>query len=117
MKIVADTNIPFVTQLFSQIGEVVTVAGRDIRAEHVRDAEILLVRSATRVDANLLAGSAVRFVGTATIGVDHIDLEYLQRQQIGFSSAPGCNAISAAEYVISALLVLAQHQQAPVCLT
>lgn len=111
MKIIADCNIPYVTQAFSAIGEVLTVPGREIKPEHVRDADILIVRSVTRVDETLLSNSAVRFVGTATIGVDHIDLDYLSRHNIGFASAPGSNAISAAEYVVSALLVLAHTHQ------
>lgn len=111
MKIIADTNIPYVTQAFSAIGEIITIPGREINANHVRDADILLVRSVTRVNEALLSGSAVKFVGTATIGVDHIDLDYIKRNNIGFSSAPGCNAISAAEYVIGALLELARLNQ------
>jgi erythronate-4-phosphate dehydrogenase len=71
------------------------------------------VRSVTAVNETLLAGSAVRFVGTATIGVDHVDLNYLQQHHIAFASAPGCNAIAAAEYVISALLVIAERQGFP----
>ncbi|MHC4603656.1 MAG: 4-phosphoerythronate dehydrogenase [Planctomycetota bacterium] len=108
MKIVADENIPFVAECFSSIGEVEVVSGREITPGVVADADILLVRSITRVGTDLLAGSAVRFVGTATIGFDHIDTEYLSRNNISFASAPGSNANSAAEYVIAALLNVAQ---------
>jgi erythronate-4-phosphate dehydrogenase len=103
MKIIADANIPFVKDCFSSIGEVEVFDDREIRPDVVVDADCLLVRSTTRVDSNLLAGSRVRFVGTATIGFDHIDIEYLVRNNIGFASAPGSNANSAAEYVVAGL--------------
>ncbi|MHC4637417.1 MAG: 4-phosphoerythronate dehydrogenase PdxB [Planctomycetota bacterium] len=108
MKIIADMNIPFVSECFSSIGDVSTVAGREMTAEVVRDADILLVRSVTKVDCDLLKGSKVRFVGTATIGFDHIDNDYLREHKIGFASAPGSNANSVAEYIIAALLKIAQ---------
>ena len=104
MKIVADANIPFVVECFSSIGEVEIVSGREMTPSTVADADVLLVRSITPVNNKLLAGSKVRFVGTATIGFDHVDTEYLARRNIGFASAPGSNANSAAEYIIAALL-------------
>jgi erythronate-4-phosphate dehydrogenase len=104
MKIVADANIPFVRECFSSVGEVEILSGRDITPQVVAKADALLVRSITRVNEGLLAGSAVRFVGTATIGFDHVDLGYLERNHIGFASAPGSNANSAAEYILAALL-------------
>ena len=106
MKIVADENIPCVREAFSTLGEVITVQGRSLSAAEVRDADVLLVRSVTRVGAGLLAGSRVRFVASATIGFDHIDLDYLAGHDIGFARAPGSNATSAAEYVLSCILVL-----------
>ena len=108
MKIIADENIPFVSECFSSIGEVEVIGGREITPGVVADADALLVRSVTRVGADLLTGSSVRFVGTATIGFDHIDIEYLSQNNIGFASAPGSNANSAAEYVIAALLNVGQ---------
>ncbi len=104
MKIIADANIPFVAECFSSIGEVITIGGREITQSVVADADVLLVRSITQVNADLLAGSKVRFVATATIGFDHVDIDFLQRNNIGFTSAPGSNANSAAEYVIAGLL-------------
>ncbi len=104
MKIIADANIPFVAECFSSIGEVKIVGGREITPGIVRDSEVLLVRSITPVGADLLTGSKVRFVATATIGFDHIDVDFLRRNNIGFASAPGSNANSAAEYVIAGLL-------------
>jgi len=109
VKIVADENIPLVGEAFGPMGEVVAVPADAIRPRLVRDARVLLVRSVTPVGPALLDGSAVRFVATATIGVDHIDQEYLRRHGIGFSSAQGSNARSAAEYVFTALAVLAER--------
>ncbi len=109
MKIVADENIPCVERAFASLGDVELLPGRSMRSEQVRDADILLVRSVTRVDEGLLAGSKIRFVGSTTIGFDHIDRTYLESRGIGFSTAPGSNAISAAEYVISALMVLSER--------
>ncbi|OUD12020.1 4-phosphoerythronate dehydrogenase [Thioflexithrix psekupsensis] len=109
MQIVADENIPYVREAFADLGDVRTVSGRELHAEQVIDADVLLVRSVTAVNRELLSGSRVRFVGTATIGTDHIDVDWLRANQIAFASAPGCNAVSAAEYVISSLLVLAQQ--------
>jgi len=80
MKIIADINIPFAKECFSSIGEVTLVGGRDITSETVADADILLVRSVTKVNRQLLEGSHIKFVATATIGVDHVDIEYLKQQ-------------------------------------
>jgi erythronate-4-phosphate dehydrogenase len=106
MKLVVDQNIPFAREAFGTLGDVTTLAGRDIRPEHVRHADALIVRSITKVNAALLAGSPVRFVGTCTIGEDHVDKAWLAAQGIGFSSAPGCNANSVSEYITAALLEL-----------
>ncbi len=108
MKIVADANIPFVKECFSSIGEVEVLGGRQITPDVLTDADILLVRSITKVDAKLLAGSKVRFAGTATIGFDHVDIDFLRHNNIGFASAPGSNANSAAEYVIAGLLEISR---------
>jgi len=110
MRIIADRNIPFVAECFSSIGDVEVDAGRQMTAKVVRDADILLVRSVTPVDSKLLAGSKIRFVATATIGFDHVDTEYLAKNNIGFASAPGSNANSAAEYVIAALLKISHKK-------
>jgi len=109
MKIIADENIPYVKEVFTSLGQVQCVSGRSMNRDLLRDADALLVRSITPVDANLLEGTNVRFVGTATIGTDHINQDYLQSREIAFTSAAGSNANSVAEYVITALLVLAQQ--------
>ncbi|MGH8533270.1 MAG: 4-phosphoerythronate dehydrogenase [Gammaproteobacteria bacterium] len=110
MRIIADPNIACVRDAFAALGELRLVSGRDWTPAIARDADLLLVRSVTRVDAALLEGSRVRFVGTATSGVDHIDLEYLSHKGIAFAAAPGSNATAVAEYVLSALLALAQER-------
>ncbi len=107
MLIIADENIPYVEQAFGHLGEVRAAAGRALSREMLKDAEVLLVRSATRVDPELLDGTLVRFVATATIGTEHVDTAYLGERGIGFASAPGANANSVAEYVVAALLVVA----------
>ena len=109
MKIVADANIPFLQEAFGVLGDVTAVPGRQLTPVQLCDADILLVRSVTPVNAALLAGSQVKFVATATIGFDHIDTGYLAKRGIGFASAAGCNANSVAEYIISALLELAHR--------
>jgi len=110
MQILADENIPFVNERFAKLGAVRTISGRDLNSADLDKAEVLLVRSVTQVNEKLLMGSAVRFVGTATIGLDHIDLNYLEEQGIGFAYAPGCNAIAVSEYLLSALLIMAERQ-------
>jgi erythronate-4-phosphate dehydrogenase len=106
MRILLDENIPLGPEVFGPHGEAATFAGRSLRREDVLDADALIVRSVTKVDASLLEGSRVRFVGTATIGTDHVDQAYLRGRGIGFASAPGCNANSVGDYVIAALLHL-----------
>ena len=106
MRIVADENIPFAREAFSPFGDVTLLGGRSITTGDLRDADILLVRSVTRVDRALLEGTPVRFVGTATIGVDHIDTGYLNGAGIAFADAAGSNSRSVAEYVVAALLEL-----------
>jgi erythronate-4-phosphate dehydrogenase len=103
-SILVDENVPYALESFGRLGRVRALPGRRITAADLEDAGVLIVRSVTRVDAALLGGSRVRFVGTATIGCDHVDLEYLRAQDIEFASAPGSNAISVAEYVMAALL-------------
>jgi erythronate-4-phosphate dehydrogenase len=109
VKIVADANIPLAAEAFGPLGEVAALAAERITAEAIREADALLVRSVTRVDAALLAGSRVRLVATATIGFDHVDRAYLESQGIGFAYAPGSNARSVAEYVLAALHALAHE--------
>ena len=111
MKIVCATNMPFAREAFSTLGDVTLLEGRSIAAVDVRDTELLGLRSTTRVDRNLLEGSGVRFVGTATIGTDHMDTAYLEDAGITWCCAPGCNANSVSEYVTAALVCLASRHR------
>lgn len=110
MRIVADENIPLLDEFFAGFGEIRRLPGRGIDAAAVADADLLLVRSVTQVDRALLDGSAVKFVGTCTIGTDHLDLDYFQQAGITWASAPGCNARGVVDYVLGSLLVLAEQQ-------
>ncbi len=103
MRIVADENIPLVNECFGELGEIIRLPGRDMTNADLQGADALLVRSVTQVNEALLRDTPVRFVGTCTIGVDHLDTDYLEQQGIGWSSAPGCNANSVVEYVYAAL--------------
>jgi erythronate-4-phosphate dehydrogenase len=106
MKVFADENIPFAREAFGQFGDVVTYKGRDLTPQRIAEADILFVRSVTKVGPQLLDASQVKFVATATIGTDHVDEAYLAKRGIGFASAPGSNANSVAEYITAALLEL-----------
>ncbi len=107
MIVVFDDAIAFADEAFGDFGELRGLNGRSIDAAAVRDADALLVRTVTRVDASLLAGSRVRFVGTATAGFDHVDAEWLASQGIAFASAAGCNALAVSQWVATTLHLLA----------
>lgn len=109
MKILVDENMPYALDLFSRLGEVQAVPGRPIPRDALIDADALMVRSVTKVDQELLTGTRIGFVGTATAGTDHVDEAWLRQNGVGFSAAPGCNAIAVVEYVFSALLLLAER--------
>ena len=109
MKIICATNMPFAEEAFGTLGDTRIKEGRAITAADVRDVDVLALRSTTQVDRRLLEGSRVRFVGTATIGTDHLDIPYLESAGIRWCFAPGCNANSVAEYVTAALLCLGQR--------
>jgi erythronate-4-phosphate dehydrogenase len=109
MKTVCSHNMPFVEEAFRTLGETTIFDGRNITAAEVHDADLLAIRSTTKVNADLLNGSRVRFVGTATIGTDHLDIDYLERHNIHWCYSPGCNANGVSEYVTSVLLCLANR--------
>lgn len=112
MKLYIDENIPYAKQFFEGFGELHFFSGRTVTASDLADADVLLVRSITKVDESLLhLNQTLTFVGTATIGTDHIDQHYLEKRAISFSSAPGCNKISVADYILSSLLVLSEKLQ------
>lgn len=109
MRIVADENIPLLDGFFAPFGPIRRMPGRSIDKAALADADVLLVRSVTPVTAELLAGTPVRFVGTCTIGTDHLDLPGLAAAGITVASAPGCNARGVVEYVLSCLLTLSER--------
>ncbi len=107
LRLIVDENIVFAEKTFAQFGKVNLMPGREINNSALKDTDVLIVRSITTVDEELLKNTPVKFVGTATIGTDHIDLDYLKSKNIFFADARGCNAYSVAEYVLASLLNLA----------
>lgn len=108
-KIVIDDAVPFAKEIFSHLGEVLCLPGREITKTDLLDADALIVRSRTQVNRSLLEGTKVSFVGSTVVGLDHIDQAYLKNQQIHFYSAQGCNANSVAEFVFAEMLILAEE--------
>lgn len=110
MRLIVDENIPFTEVFFAATAELVYLPGNAITPADLKEADGLLVRSVTQVNQQLLQASKVKFVGTATIGVDHLDEAWLSTAGINFTNAPGCNANSVVDYVIASLLWLASEQ-------
>ena len=106
LKIVADENIPALEDCFAELGSIERVPGRTLTRAQLAQADVLLVRSVTEVNEQLLKDTSVRFVGSCTIGTDHLDTAWLEQQGIAWSAAPGCNANSVVEYVFCALAAL-----------
>jgi len=103
LKIVVDQNMPGIEQLFGSIADIDRADGRSISADMLKDADALLCRSITQVNSKLLHNSKVKFVGTATIGTDHLDINWLESNNIQWSNAAGCNAAAVAQYVLSGI--------------
>ncbi|MEC6822513.1 4-phosphoerythronate dehydrogenase [Photobacterium piscicola] len=111
MKILIDENMPYAQELFSQLGDVITKPGRTLTADDLVGIDALMIRSVTKVNADLIAkADKLKFVGTATAGQDHVDQDLLAAKGITFTAAPGCNKVGVAEYVLSSLMVLGQQQ-------
>lgn len=110
MKIVADKDVPFLCGVFEPYAEVVYKEGREIGRADVADADALVIRTRTRCDAGLLEGSSVRMIATATIGMDHIDVEYCRSHGIEVYNAEGCNSGGVMQYVFSALYGVASRK-------
>ena len=108
LNIVAGENIPYIHEAFESLGNITILPGRAITSADLQHTNVLLIRSITPVNETLLQGSPVEFVGTASAGTNHIDTAYLQSRKIGFASAAGSNANSVAEYIMTALLLLAK---------
>ncbi len=110
ITILADKAIPFLEGVFEPYADVIYIPGGEIDAESVRDADALMIRTRTKCNAQLLDGSKVKFIATATIGTDHIDFPYCDSHGIVVRNAPGCNAGGVMEYVFSALYGLASRR-------
>lgn len=102
-RIAVDPKVLGAQEWLAPLGELVPVVGRHTDPSTLQDCDAMVIRSVTRVDSSLLAGSAVKFVGTTTIGFDHLDRSYLEAQGIKWTNAPGCNAAAVADYVESSL--------------
>lgn len=111
MKVIVDNKIPFIREAIEKIADsVIYVSGKDFTPELVKDADALIIRTRTRCNKELLEGSRVRFIATATIGFDHIDTAYCHRAGITWTNAPGCNSASVAQYLQSSLLLLQKQK-------
>ena len=111
MKIVVDDKIPFIREAIAQIStDVIYKPGIAISPDDIHDADALIIRTRTRCDEALLKGSKVSFIATATIGYDHLDIEYLKRAHITWTNCPGCNANSVGQYIHSCLLLLEKEK-------
>ncbi len=110
MKIVADAHIPFLKGVLEPFAEVLYLPGSSIAPHHLKGADALLVRTRTQCNAQLLRESGVKFIATATIGTDHIDLDWCREQGIYVTNAPGCNSGSVMQYVASVLAVMASRR-------
>lgn len=113
LNILADERLAGLEQHIAALGSLRCMPGREIRREHLSGQDVLLVRSITRVDRDLLEGTSVRFVGTATSGVDHVDLDYLQTANIAFTHAGGSNAEAVADYCLAGLAQAIHRQVLP----
>jgi len=104
MKIVIDDKIPYIENVFEGIADTLFMSGTEISNTAVRDADALIVRTRTKCNRELLEESSVKFIATATIGFDHIDTDFCSKSGIAWTNAPGCNAYSVQQYIISSLL-------------
>jgi len=105
MKIVADNTVPFLKGIAEPIAEVKYLTSKEFTPENVQDADILIVRSIDKCTRELLEGSRVKLITSATIGFDHIDTRYCDKAGITWKNSPGCNAVSVAQYVLSGLVL------------
>ncbi len=111
LRLLVDANVPDARAAFGALGSVRLRPGREITRAALADVDAVVVRSVTRVDEALLDGTPVRFVGTATAGVDHVDQAALAARGIVFASAPGSNAASVVDYVVASLLAVAADRR------
>ena len=110
MKFIIDDKIPYIQGVLEPYGEVLYISGSYFTPKIVKDADALIIRTRTICNEQLLAGSSVKFIATATIGYDHIDTDYCEKAGITWTNAPGCNSKSVEQYIASAILVLAKKK-------
>ncbi|HEY5570506.1 MAG TPA: 4-phosphoerythronate dehydrogenase [Bacteroidales bacterium] len=108
--IIIDEHIPYIKGILDEVASVVYMPGRQINAAVVKEADALIIRTRTQCDASLLEGSRVRFIATATIGYDHIDVSYCKQKGIRWTNAPGCNSSSVRQYILAALLLYSREK-------
>lgn len=113
INILADQNIPLLDYFFADNADVQTLPAALITADHLRNIDVLLTRSHTRVNEALLAGTAVQFVGSCVSGIDHVDAQYLAQNHIAWYGAKGCNALAVVQYVAQVLKFLSEPQHPP----
>ncbi|MGC9344723.1 MAG: 4-phosphoerythronate dehydrogenase [Bacteroidales bacterium] len=108
VKIIADDKIPFLKGALDSVAEVTYLQGNKISKEDIKEADALFIRTRTKCNAELLEGTAVRFIATATIGFDHIDTKFCKNNKIEWTNVPGCNSSSVEQYIVSALLEMGE---------
>ena len=108
IKIIADKDIPFLKGVFEPYADIEYYPGNEITNTVVKNADALIIRTRTKCNRDLLHGSAVKFISSATIGFDHIDTEYCEKNKIIWSNAPGCNSSSVQQYVAAALIFISR---------
>ena len=109
MKIIADDKIPFLKGVLEPFAEVIYMPGKQISNKILKDADALVIRTRTKCSDSLLRGTKVKFIGTATIGFDHIDTQFCEKSGILWTNAPGCNSFSVQQYIAAALLKIASE--------
>jgi erythronate-4-phosphate dehydrogenase len=110
MKIIIDDKIPYIKGAFEEVADVIYLPGSKTTPDVVKDADAIITRTRTICNEQLLAGSSVKFIATATIGYDHIDTDYCDKNGIKWTNAPGCNSKSVEQYIASVLMVLAEEK-------
>lgn len=110
MKVIIDKAIPYIQGVLEPFAEVLYLDGKAFTTEDVKDADMLIIRTRTRCDKALLDGSSVKLISTATIGFDHIDLDYCAANNITVTTAQGCNAAGVLQWVAAALVMLSKRE-------
>lgn len=111
LRIVADSNIPFLKGALDKVAQVNYIQGNEIKREHLVNTDALIIRTRTKCNEILLRNTPVKFIASATIGYDHIDTDYCQNNGIEWTNAPGCNSGSVKQYVASALAEIISRER------